>query len=267
MTSKSKKEYDQVVLITGASSGIGEQLAYKAAQKGYRLVLTARNLEKLDRIANRCRRISQKSVSIYPMDISRPKEIEQTIPDILQETGRIDVLINNAGFGLTDYFLQADLQKAEQMFRVNVLGILYLTQLIAIQMAEQGSGHLFMVASMAGKIATPKSSLYAATKAAVLAFSNALRMEMKPLGIFVTTVNPGPADTPFFDSFDPDGTYLEKVGKTVLSPQEIAEKVIRNIGKPKREINLPIIMEIGSRLYHLFPTLGDFLIIHLFDHK
>src|SRR5699024_5676029 len=158
-----KFENSEVVLITGASSGIGEEMAYEAARKGYRLVLCARNEQKLRLVAEKCRFLSDEGmVWIFPMDLSEPENIEEVFERILEKTGRVDVLINNAGFGLTEYFVNADLKRAEAMFRVNVLGVFYLTQLAAIQMAEQKSGHIFFMASMAGKMSTPKSSLYSA---------------------------------------------------------------------------------------------------------
>lgn len=268
ITNREKNQLNgKVVLITGASSGIGEEIAYASAQRGYQLVLWARRTKELERVAHKCREISGAPVWIQTVDMSDSSQIEKAFVHILNKTGTVDILINNAGFGHTEYFLKADLKKAENMFDVNVMGALYITQLAAIQMAEQESGHIFFLASMAGKISTPKSSIYSATKAAVIAFCNSLRLELKPLGIYVTTINPGPVDTPFFDIFDPDHTYLDSIGRVVLEADEVAEKVVRTFWKNKREINLPFIMEIGSRLYHLFPTIGDFIVMNVFDRK
>ena len=111
------------------------------------------------------------------------------------------------------------------MFEVNILGMMVLTQKFAIDMAERRQGHIINIASMAGKMATAKSTVYSATKFAVLGFSNALRLELKPLGVAVTTVNPGPIETNFFDKADPSGSYLEKVGQIVLEPAKLAKYV------------------------------------------
>ena len=112
---------------------------------------------------------------------------------------------------------------------------------------------------MAGKIATPKSSVYSATKAAVLGYSDALRLELKPLGISVMTVNPGPIRTKFFDKADKSGNYLEKINGIVLNPELVAEKIVHSIGTAKRELNLPFFFNIANVGYTLFPRLGDFL--------
>lgn len=258
---------NKVVLITGASSGIGEEMAYAAASKGATLILCARREDKLEEVKNRCLSTTTSDVYIYPLDVSDPDAIEETMNKIKTEVGTIDVLINNAGFGHTEEFIKYDLNKAENMFRVNVLGVMYLTQLAALQMADKQSGHIINVASIAGKIATPKSAVYSATKFAVIGFSNALRLELAPLNIKVTTINPGPVDTAFFDEFDPSGSYLEKIQAFVLTSQEVAEKTINIIGTNKREVTLPLSLNIASKFYSMFPRLGDYIILNNFDMK
>jgi short-subunit dehydrogenase len=144
---------------------------------------------------------------------------------------------------------------------------MYVTQLVAIKMADKEQGHIINIASQAGKMATSKSSIYSATKFAVIGYSNALRLELKQIGITVTTVNPGPIDTNFFDIADQSGTYLEKVGNMVLSSKSVAERIAKLIGTNKRELNLPYSMELASKFYTLFPKTGDFLALKLFDAK
>jgi short-subunit dehydrogenase len=134
-------------------------------------------------------------------------------------------------------------------------------------MAEQKRGHIINIASMAGKMATQKSTVYSATKFAVLGYSNALRLELRPLHIQVTTVNPGPIRTHFFDKADESGTYLDKVGMFLLEPQDLALEIVNAIGTRKREINRPRVMEVGARLYNLFPTVSDFFASEVFNFK
>jgi len=117
---------------------------------------------------------------------------------------------------------------------------------------------------LAGKVSTPKTAVYSATKGAVISFSNALRMELDPVNIRVTTVNPGPVDTPFFNQFDPDREYLQKMGYLVLKPEKIARKIVQNAGKNKREINLPLLLSGATHLYQLFPEIGDFILSRSF---
>lgn len=257
----------KTVYITGASSGIGKEMAYEAAKSGATVILSARREDILLEVKKVCEELSTKKAYVFPMDISKPDSIEETVKQIEKKVGPVDVLINNAGLGYTNEFLQFDMEKAEQIFRVNVLGLMYLTQLIAIKMADRQSGHIFNVASIAGKVATPKTAVYSASKFAVIGFSNALRLELKPLNVKVTTINPGPVETAFFDEFDPEREYLENIKQFVLTPEKVAYKTIQAVGKNKREINLPYILGGAARLYQIFPKFGDFLTYTLFDKK
>lgn len=258
---------DKIVFITGASSGLGEQIAYEAALEGATVVVAARSLDKLQTVKETCEKISGKKAYLFVLDISKPDEIEAVFHKITTTVGSIDVLINNAGFGHFESVLTADMSIAEDMFRVNVLGLMYTSQLAAIHMADRQSGHIINVSSMAGKMATPKSTIYSATKFAVLGYTNALRLELKPLSIRVSSINLGPVKTTFFDKADKDGDYLSKVDKYVLDPKEVAHKVVRLIGTNKRELNLPKSMEAASKMYTLFPKIGDYLASTLFNQK
>lgn len=267
MTINTNQLTNKIVFITGGSAGLGKEVAYQAAKNGAIVVVTARRKDLLEDVRRNCSELSNKPAYAFQLDVSKPDEIQEVIDQVYQEVGDIDVLINNAGFGHFEEALTFDMSVAENMFRVNVLGMIYVTQLVAIQMAEKEKGHIINIASLAGKMATAKSSIYSATKFAVIGYSNALRLELKPLGIVVTTVNPGPIDTNFFDIADKSGTYLEKVGKMVLKTETVAERIVGLIGTRRRELNLPFSMELASKFYTLFPKTGDFLALKLFDNK
>ena len=258
---------NRVVLVTGASSGLGEQIAYQLAQKGAVVVACARNLDRLKEVAKACAEFRGKKAYAVQMDVADPDRIEKVVQQVENEVGPIDVLVNDAGFGLMQNALDFDMQVAEKMFQVNVLGTIYLSKFTALQMATRKRGAIINIASMAGKIATPKSSVYSATKAAVLGYSDALRLELKPLGISVMTVNPGPIRTQFFDKADESGNYLEKINGIVLNPELVAEKIVHSIGTAKRELNLPFFFNIANVGYTLFPRLGDFLAAGIFNQK
>lgn len=249
----------KLVLITGASSGLGELVAYEVAKRGARVVLCARNLEKLRQVAEKCKEISQTSAFVVQLDVSDSDAIDQQLNHVLKDIGSVDVLVNSAGFGLFETFQQIDMHVTEKMFRVNVLGLMYVTQKIAQQMIESGRGQIFNIASVAGKIATPKSTMYSATKFAIVGFSNALRLELRPLGVQVTTVNPGPMATNFFKQADPSGRYFDAVKLLSLSPNRVAHQISEAIGYRRREINAPLYMEAIHRGYELFPNFGDLL--------
>lgn len=258
---------NRVVLITGASGGLGEQLAYQAARKGAIVVACARRLDKLQEVVANCRQISGRLAFAYTLDVADPKQIERVLAEVETNVGPVDVLINNAGFGLMENLLNIDEKTIEEMFRVNVLGLIYLSKYTALQMAKRHRGAIINIASMAGKMATPKSTIYSATKFAVLGFSNALRLELKPLGISVLTVNPGPIATNFFERADKSGNYLKNLGSLVLDPESVAKKIIKTIGSRKREVNLPYSMELASHFYNAFPYLGDYLAGGIFNKK
>ncbi|MGX7351500.1 SDR family NAD(P)-dependent oxidoreductase [Enterococcus canis] len=258
---------DKIVVITGGSSGLGEQIAYEAAAKGAIVVVCARRIQLIGKVKQRCMEISGKEAYAFQLNVAEPDDIEEVSQKILTEVGVPDVLVNCAGFGSFEDFLSVDMAAAYRMFEVNVLGMMVLTQKMAIEMAEKGAGHIINVASMAGKMATAKSTLYSATKFAVLGFSNALRLELKPLNIGVTTVNPGPIRTEFFDQADPSGDYLSSVDWVVLDPEKLARQIVKKMGTTTREINKPELLEVAARFYTLFPHIGDFLAGSLFNKK
>lgn len=258
---------NRVVLITGASSGLGEQVAYQAAKKGAIVVGCARRKDKLEKVMSVCRTISGKLAYAYEVDLSHPHQIEKVIDEVEENIGPIDVLVNDAGFGFMKKALDFRMDIAERMFRVNVLGLMYITKYTALRMAERKRGMIVNVASLGGKISTPKSSVYSATKAAVIAYSNALRLELKPLGISVLTVNPGPIRTAFFEIADETGEYINNVKWMALNPEIVAEKIVNAIGTRKRELNMPYYMELAHHGYQLFPWLGDYLAGGVFNKK
>ncbi len=247
----------KVVAITGASSGIGEQTAYKAAELGASVVLLARSEDKLAAAASRIERTTGLRPLYFGLDVSDPGQVERVFTTIYKQAGRIDILVNNAGFGIFEEFEKVPLDEVKKMFDVNVFGVIACTGMVLPHMKEQKSGHIINVASQAGKLATPKSSAYSATKHAVLGLTNSLRMEAAPYGIHVTAVNPGPIKTNFFETADKSGSYVKSVEKFMLPVDAVAEKITGAMVKPRREINLPRWMNAGSVLYQLFPGLVE----------
>lgn len=260
---------NQTVIVTGASSGIGKDVAINAAKCGANLILVARNEAKLLQVKNECIRVGAESArhEYLIVDMSDPDQIVEGVKKAHEINDDIDVLVNAAGFGDFSNYLEADFDKIEKMFRVNVLGLMLMTRLVAEKMIDNGRGHIFNVGSMAGKITTPKSAAYAATKAAVIAFSDGLRLELKPFGVYVTTINPGPVKTNFFDVADHSGNYLDSVKNMALDPDKLAWEIVNTFGKNKREINRPRYMELAAVLYKLAPTLGDYFAATLGNRK
>lgn len=248
---------DKTVFITGASGGIGSEIARRCAARGANLALFARRLDKLQTLKEELEKDHPGKIKVYQLDVSETDQIKEVFTKALDDFNGIDVLVNNAGYGVFRYAHDATIEDIKGMFSVNVVGLIYCTRMVLPVIRKQKHGHIINIASQAGKIATPKSSIYSASKHAVIGYSNALRMELADLNVYVTAVNPGPIETNFFDIADKEGTYVMNVKKYMLKPEFVAEKVVNAMLKPKREINLPWWMNTGSYLYVLFPRLFE----------
>ncbi|MFY4775878.1 SDR family NAD(P)-dependent oxidoreductase [Metabacillus sp. RGM 3146] len=247
----------RVVVITGASSGLGEKIAFHAASQGAIPVLLARREEQLAEISRSLHRTFGISVPYFRIDVQKTDEIAAVFSSILKSCKRIDVLVNNAGFGIFNLVEDASLEEMKNMFEVNVFGLIACTKMVLPAMKKQKAGHIINIASIAGKMATPKSSLYSSTKHAVLGFTDSLRMELHRTGIYVTAVNPGPIKTDFFETADKSGEYAKNVERWMLDADKVASIIVRHMLKAKREISLPRWMNAGSTLYRIMPGLVE----------
>lgn len=255
------------VIITGASGGIGAEMAALCAERGANLVLLARNLEKLNMLKADLQKRFPVEVFVHKLDVSSIEDVRSVFSEVLEKIGRVDVLVNNAGYGIFREAHEAKMDEIKGMFDVNVIGLMACTSMVLPAMRKQGNGHIINIASQAGKIATPKSSVYSATKHAVLGYTNSLRMELAEYNVFVTAVNPGPIETNFFTIADEKGTYVKNVQKFMLKPDYVARKVVDAMLTSTREINLPRWMNAGSIVYALFPRLFERIGRRAFNQK
>ncbi|WP_335869849.1 SDR family NAD(P)-dependent oxidoreductase [Bacillus sp. 2205SS5-2] len=245
------------IVITGASGGLGASIAYECAKQGGNVVLLARNKEKLQAIQQDLHEKYKIKVQIYSVDVTNINEVENIFSLIRQELPAIDVLVNNAGYGVFDDADEAQFEDIKGMFDLNVLGLISCTKQVLPLMKQRRGGQIINIASQAGKLATPKSSAYAATKHAVLGYTNALRLELKPFDVKVMAVNPGPIATNFFDVADRNGNYLKSVEKWMLKPEVVAGKIVYYMFTNKREINLPNWMNVISKVYTIMPSVVE----------
>lgn len=200
MTSQIKtSSTDKVVLITGCSTGIGRDLAQRLAQSGYTVVATARKVQTLEGL--------QVALKL-PLDVTQPGSIRQAVDCILQQFGRIDVLVNNAGYALRGAVEEIPVERAQQMFDANVFGVMRMIQAVVPAMRQQKSGCIVNISSVVGKIVTPANGTYAATKFALEALSDALRYELEPFGIRVVVVEPGSIKTQFHTTVKTNGQEI-----------------------------------------------------------
>lgn len=188
MTDKPKK----TALVTGASSGMGKAIAKRLIEGGFRVYVAARHMENMSELV-------QLGATPLRMDISDDNEILAGVDRILSESGGVDVLVNNAGFGLYGPIEEVGIDKARYQFEVNVFGTARLTQLLIPAMRKKGAGTIVNITSMGGKIYTLLGGWYHATKHALEGWSDCLRLELAPFGIKVVVIEPGLIETAFGD--------------------------------------------------------------------
>ena len=179
-----------VVLLTGASSGIGYDVAPLLVRYGYTVYGAARRVEKIEELAS-------EGVKALSLDVTDEASMEAAVQQIIDAEGRIDVLINNAGYGSYGAIEDVPIDEARRQFEVNLFGLARLTQLVLPHMRARGRGRILNISSMAGRITMPLGSWYHATKYALEAFSDALRMEVEEFGIDVVIIEPGGIKTPW----------------------------------------------------------------------
>jgi short-subunit dehydrogenase len=189
--------YGKTALVTGASSGIGRELAMVFAEHGYNLVVVARGADALQSLAETLYDAYGTTVTVLPKDLSKPAAPQQIFKAVQDAGIHIDVLINNAGFGAFKNFAETPLARVMGMVQVNVAALTALSYLFAGPMIEAGEGRILNVASVAAFNPTPNAAVYGATKAFVLSLSEALSEELKPHGVTVTALCPGLTETGF----------------------------------------------------------------------
>jgi short-subunit dehydrogenase len=187
---------DRTVIVTGASLGIGRETARLFARAGANVVLASRNAERLARVAQDLQAYRGRSLAV-PTDVADGQAVEAMVKRTAEEFGSVDILVNNAGLGLYATLAEGSMENIRYLFEVNVFGALNCIRAAVPYMKQQQRGQIINVSSLAGKIAAPNEGAYAATKFALSAISDALRLELLDYGITVITVYPGPIETPF----------------------------------------------------------------------
>ncbi|MDX1435548.1 MAG: SDR family oxidoreductase [Anaerolineales bacterium] len=262
ITSYSKAK---VIIITGASSGIGAATARLLAAEGYRVVLAARRLEKLEALAGE---ILESGGDALPVktDVGRMEDIERLANKTTEHMGRVDILFNNAGFGRMNWLEDLDpVGDIEAQLRVNLLGLILLSRAVLPQMIERRSGHIINMASMASFVATPTYTIYAASKFGVRGFSEALRRECAAWDIHVSAIYAGTVRSEFKKQMGYQRkTGLTTPGRLTLSTEQVAQAVLKVIRRPRRSVIIPWPLRLASWTNALFPGLLDRVITDRF---
>ena len=217
----------KVVLITGASSGIGREAAILMARKGHTVYAGARRMGRLGELADH-------GIAAVEMDVTKSGDNERAVDRIIEAEGRIDVLINNAGFGLYGPIEDIPIDDARYQFEVNIFGLAHLTQLVLPHMRAQNSGRIVNISSMVGKVFTPMGGWYVATKHALEGWSDCLRLEAAPFGVQVVLIEPGAIHTEFGDvmvalmeKFPDDSPYhsqIESLSSLMGDPRAVEHR-------------------------------------------
>jgi short-subunit dehydrogenase len=240
-----------VVVVTGASSGIGEASAHAFARKGARLALGARRVDRLNAVAKRCLELGSPDVSVRRLDVGHRADARAFVAAALRDHERIDVLVNNAGLGWMGRLHEMPEEKVDELVATNLMGVIATTQAALPTMLERRNGVIINVSSIVGFRASPYSAVYSATKHAIVGLSHALRGELSGTGVKVCVVYPGVTNTEFFDS-----TELP-VGP-MYPASWVAKLIVRTARFPRRDA---IVMPL--RLAHLAePIFGG-----LMDHS
>jgi len=232
---------DQVVFITGASSGFGADAARLFAQEGCIVVLAARRVDRLTVLADEIRAAGGQAF-VVPLDVAEPPQVDEAIQTILDNFGRIDILFNNAGFGRLDWLEKLDPRSdIEAQIAVNLTGLIQITRLVLPAMLKRGSGTIINMSSMAGWIAPPLYSIYAATKHGVRGFTDALRREVAPFGIKVCGIYPGGATTEFgqHTGSAPSKKIFKAAAFLNMTSEYVARRTVGLARHPRRTLILP----------------------------
>lgn len=220
-------------LITGASGGIGFDLAVLMASRGHNLILTARSEEKITNLARQLSKTHGIEAVAFPADLSVENDREKLLEFIRNNNYHIEILVNNAGFGDLGPFEHADWDKTHQMIQLNITALTHLSRVLIPGMRKFKSGRILNVASVAAFMPGPLMSVYYASKAYVLSFSEALAGELRGSGITVTTLCPGPVATGFQEKAEFNDPALMKILKPA-TPAEVADYGYKALMKGKR---------------------------------
>jgi len=227
------------VWITGASSGLGEALARALAAEGASLILSARNQPALERVAAQCREAGSREVIVHALDLADTNAIGASAAKLLEQVGKVDVLINNGGISQRDYALQTSLEVDEKLMRVNYLGTVALTKAVLPHMLLHELGHIVTISSVVGKFGSPLRSSYSASKHALHGFFDSLRAELGDSPVRITLICPGYIRTDISkNALTGDGTpqgTMDQATDKGMAPEVFARKALKAIKDGREE--------------------------------
>ena len=244
---------NKVVVITGASSGIGEAAAEQFAKKGANLVLVARRKEKLEQVEKNLSKYSIK-ILICVCDVSDKEQVKQMSQKVIETFSKIDILVNNAGFVIYGKVKELSIEDIESQMKTNYFGTIYCTKSFLPHFLEQNYGHIVNVASVGASFGVPGIASYCATKYAMLGFSEGLKHELHNTGVGITVVSPIQVRTNLFNHPSFKNFTLKATGIS-LSSETVANAIIKASDSSRLEITVPSFVRIGIWVKQTFPFL------------
>jgi short-subunit dehydrogenase len=242
----------KTVLITGASSGIGRALAVELARQGARVGVTARRTELLAELVSEVRNLGG-TIEAQAADVSHREELQSALNQLVGQLGPVDILFANAGVGFPSGANPQNVLGVEEMIRVNYLGAIYAMEAVLPAMLQRGSGHLVAISSLAAYKGFPGSLGYCASKSAISAYCEGLRIELRPTGVKVTTVCPGFIRTPMTDKNTNPMPFI-------MDADAGAKRILRAVARGTKVYNFPWIM---YRMIKMTRWLPDWLVARL----
>ncbi len=258
---------NKVVLITGASSGFGEDAALHFAEEGCKVALAARRIDRLQNLAIKIQDMGGEAMAI-PVDIVDPADVTNMVQTTLDLYGQIDILFNNAGIGRVDWFENhAPERDIDMLIRVNLISLMQVTREVLPHMLKRGEGHIINMGSVSGFLAVPLIASYSASKSGARAFTDALRREVAPLGIHVSGIYPGPASTEFGQHVGKAKAYskVRPLLKSRLTSEYVARRVVDVAKRPRRSLIIPWWYRIVIAFEMLFPAVVDWIAYNFSD--
>jgi len=249
----------KIIIVTGASSGIGEATSWALSQKGATVVVAARREFRLKALADKINQSGQGKALAIKTDVTRPTDTSRLVNSTIQAFGRIDVLLNIAGWGSYDWFEKFSQRELKHQFEVNIVGLAELTRQVVPVMKSQRSGHIINMASYASRVSVPPLTVYAATKYAVEGLSDGLRRELAPWGIRVSRVHPGSVTGTEFNqkAKERGGLAYQSIPIGRVSREYVAQRIVRLIQNPQPELLIGRIYDIPAFINRHFPKTVD----------
>jgi NAD(P)-dependent dehydrogenase (short-subunit alcohol dehydrogenase family) len=250
---------DKVVIVTGASSGIGLETALAFARAGARVVLAARTQAKLQEVVDAHPDLRER-LRVVPADVTKDEDVRRLVATTIAHFGCLDILVNNAGIGMRAPVAESPLDDAHSLMEVNFYGPFRCIQAVLPHMRLKGAGQIVNVGSILSVVVAARNGVYCASKFALLAMSDALRMELHGTGIEVISVLPAYTDTPFFDNMYRYGNVARMSPFQGQHPAKVARAILLGCARHKRQVVLTLSSRIAICLRRFSPRLLDFIV-------